>query len=69
MTLKMRYLDLKTKIRAVRMLAIEGIAEAGSGHPGASFSAAEIMGSLYFRKLVHNQKDPFLERERLFHKF
>ena len=38
MTLKMRYLDLKTKIRAVRMLAIEGIAEAGSGHPGASFS-------------------------------
>jgi transketolase len=59
MTLKMRYLDLKTKIRAVRMLAIEGIAEAGSGHPGASFSAAEIMGALYFRKLVHDQKDPF----------
>jgi transketolase len=41
------------------MLAIEGIAEAGSGHPGASFSAAEIMGALYFRKLVHNQFDPF----------
>ena len=59
MTLKMRYLDLKTKIRSVRMLAIEGIAEAGSGHPGASFSAAEIMGSLYFRKFVHNQLDPF----------
>ena len=65
MTLKMRYLDLKTKIRAVRMLAIEGIAEAGSGHPGASFSAAEIMGALYFRK----SKRSFLERERLFHKF
>jgi transketolase len=59
MTLNMRYLDLKTKIRAVRMLAIEGIAEAGSGHPGASFSSAEIMGALYFRKMMHNQKDPF----------
>lgn len=59
MTLRMRYLDLKAKVRAVRMLAIEGIAEAGSGHPGASFSAAEIMGALYFRKLVHNQFDPF----------
>jgi transketolase len=41
------------------MLAIEGIAEAGSGHPGASFSSAEIMGALYFRKMMHNQKDPF----------
>jgi transketolase len=59
MTLKMRYLDLKTKIRAVRMLAIEGIAEAGSGHPGASFSAAEVMGALYFRKMMHNRVDPF----------
>jgi transketolase len=59
MTLKMRYLDLKTKVRLVRMLAIEGIAEAGSGHPGASFSSAEIMGALYFRKMLYNQKDPF----------
>lgn len=58
MTLKMRYLDLKSKIRTVRMLAIEGIAEAGSGHPGASFSAAEIMGSLYFRTMTHNQMEP-----------
>ncbi|HYY66219.1 MAG TPA: ribulose-phosphate 3-epimerase [Nitrososphaeraceae archaeon] len=56
MTFNMRYLDLKRKIRDVRMLAIQGIAEAGSGHPGASFSAAEIMGSLYFRKMKH---DPF----------
>src|SRR6476660_4648141 len=49
MGLKMRYLNLKQQIREVRMLAIRGIAEAGSGHPGASFSAAEIMGGLYFR--------------------
>jgi len=55
---KMRYLDLKRKICSVRMLAIQGIAEAGSGHPGASFSAAEIMGVLYFRKMNHSPEKP-----------
>jgi transketolase len=58
MNLRMRYLDLKTKIRDIRMLAILGIAEAGSGHPGASFSAAEIMGSLYFRVMKHDPGNP-----------
>jgi transketolase len=58
MAFKMRYLDLKRKIRDIRMLAIQGIAEAGSGHPGASFSAAEIMGTLYFRKMRHNPSKP-----------
>ena len=51
MGFKMRYLELKRKVRDVRMLAIQGIAEAGSGHPGASFSSAEIMGALYFHNL------------------
>ena len=54
----MRYLELRRKIRDIRMWAIQGIAEAGSGHPGASFSAAEIMGSLYFRSMRHDPKDP-----------
>src|SRR6188472_2937795 len=58
MALKMRYLELNRKIRDVRMLAIQGIAEAGSGHPGASFSAAEIMGVLYFRELHHDPSNP-----------
>src|SRR5579884_747311 len=58
MGFNMRYLDLKRKIRNVRMLAIQGIAEAGSGHPGASFSAAEIMGTLYFRKMNHSPSKP-----------
>jgi transketolase len=58
MGFNMRYLDLKRRIRDVRMWAIQGIAEAGSGHPGASFSAAEIMGTLYFRKLMHDPSDP-----------
>ncbi len=58
MGFNMRYLELKREIRQVRMLAIQGIAEAGSGHPGASFSAAEIMGTLYFRKMNHDPKRP-----------
>ena len=58
MAFNMRYLDLKRKIRDVRMAAIQGIAEAGSGHPGASFSAAEIMGTLYFRKMRHDPSKP-----------
>jgi transketolase len=58
MGFNMRYLDLKRSIRDVRMWAIQGIAEAGSGHPGASFSAAEIMGTLYFRKMKHEPTNP-----------
>ena len=48
MAFSMRYLDLKRKIRDVRMLAIQGIAKAGSGHPGASFSASRNNGSALF---------------------
>ena len=48
------------------MLAIQGIAEAGSGHPGASFSAAEIMGALYFHKMKHKPSDPLWEERDYF---
>lgn len=58
MGFRMRYLDLKRKIRDIRIWAIQGIAEAGSGHPGASFSAAEIMGVLYLRRMRHNPSKP-----------
>ena len=66
MAFSMRYLDLKRKIRDVRMLAIQGIAKAGSGHPGASFSAAEIMGTLYFRKMKHDHLNPQWENRDYF---
>jgi transketolase len=66
MAFSMRYLDLKRKIRDVRMLAIQGIAKAGSGHPGASFSAAEIMGTLYFREMKHDHLNPQWENRDYF---
>ena len=62
----MRYLDLRRRIRDVRMWAIQGIAEAGSGHPGASFSAAEIMGTLYFRRMRHDPANPSWDQRDYF---
>ncbi len=61
-----RYLSLKNKIKEARTLALIGIAEAGSGHPGASFSAAEIMGSLYFQIMQFDIADPFLQSRDYF---
>jgi transketolase len=61
-----RYLSLKNKIKEVRTLALIGIAEAGSGHPGASFSAAEIMGSLYFQIMRFDIANPFLQSRDYF---
>ncbi len=61
-----RYLSLKNKIKETRTLALIGIAEAGSGHPGASFSAAEIMGSLYFQIMQFDIANPFLQSRDYF---
>jgi len=61
-----RYLSLKNKIKEARTLALIGIAEAGSGHPGASFSAAEIMGSLYFQIMQFDISNPFLQSRDYF---
>ena len=61
-----RFLSLKNKIKEVRTLALNGIAEAGSGHPGASFSAAEIMGSLYFQIMQFDITNPFLQNRDYF---
>lgn len=61
-----RFLNLKNKIKEARTLALIGITEAGSGHPGASFSAAEIMGSLYFQIMRYNMEDPFSQNRDYF---
>jgi transketolase len=53
-----RYLKIKEKLKELRIIALTGIAEAGSGHPGASFSAAEIMGCLYFQVMNNDINHP-----------
>ena len=49
---------LEQKAKKVRRYIIEMLANAGSGHPGGSLSASDIMTALYFNKMKHNPKDP-----------
>lgn len=44
--------------RRLRRDVITMITAAGSGHPGGSLSAADIVAALYFRILRHNPDDP-----------
>lgn len=44
-----------------RKLILETVAEAGSGHPGGSLSAVEILVTLYFYRMKHDPKNPSWE--------
>lgn len=44
-----------------RKLILEAVTEAGSGHPGGSLSAVEILVTLYFYKMKHDPKNPSWE--------
>jgi transketolase len=57
--------QLKEMAKKLRRHVITMIAKAGSGHPGGSLSAADIVTALYFRVLHHDPKDPqWSERDR-----
>ena len=57
--------ELKEMAKKLRRHVITMIARAGSGHPGGSLSAADIVTALYFRVLRHDPKDPqWPERDR-----
>lgn len=53
---KIKFLEEKAK--RVRRLIIKMLAKAGSGHPGGSLSAADLITCLYFEVLRHNPKNP-----------
>jgi len=46
----LNYYKIKKHIRKARKLVIKGTTVAASGHPGGSFSMAEIMGVLFKRR-------------------
>ncbi len=50
--------ELMLKANKVRQLALEGIFNAKSGHPGGSLSAADILTYLYFEVMNVNPEDP-----------
>ncbi len=57
--------ELKEMAKKLRRHVITMTATAGSGHPGGSLSAADIITALYFKILRHNPENPqWSERDR-----
>jgi len=64
--LGLNYYQIKKNILRARKLVILGTNTAGSGHPGGSFSMAEILGCLFNKHLKFDPKNPQWEnRDRL----
>lgn len=56
---------IRARAAQMRLDIVEMIAEAGSGHPGGSLSAADIVATLYFGVLRHDPALPgWAERDR-----
>ena len=65
-TMGLNYYQIKKNILRARKLVIKATNTAGSGHPGGSFSMAEILGCLYGKYLKFDPKNPQWEmRDRL----
>ena len=57
--------ELEIKAKGIRRLIIRMLAEAGSGHPGGSLSAADLVTALYFNVLRFDAQNPqWVERDR-----
>ncbi len=57
--------EMKTIAKRLRRHIITMTGKAGSGHPGGSLSAVEIITALYFKLLRHKPSDPqWAERDR-----
>jgi transketolase len=50
--------ELEKMAKQLRRHVITMIATAGSGHPGGSLSAADIVTALYFKVMRHDSKNP-----------
>jgi transketolase len=58
--------ELEEKAKVIRRHIVEMIGRSGSGHPGGSLSAADILTVLYFHKMRHDPAKPKWEdRDRL----
>jgi len=57
--------EMEAVTKRLRRHIITMIGKAGSGHPGGSLSAAEIVTALYFKVLRHKPSDPcWADRDR-----
>lgn len=53
-----RLQELQSKAKAMRRNIVTMLGEAGSGHPGGSLSAADIVAALYFEVMNINPQNP-----------
>lgn len=58
--------EVKAAAQNMRMDIIKAISAAGSGHPGGSLSATDILATLYFYKMNVNPADPKMENRDKF---
>lgn len=64
--MRLDYYQIKKNILRARKLVIKGTSIAGSGHPGGSFSMAEILGCLFNKYLKFDPQNPqWDDRDRL----
>lgn len=57
--------EMREKARQLRTMILEMLYEAGSGHPGGSLSAIDLMAVLYNNVMSHDPKNPkWKERDR-----
>ena len=62
----LNYYQIKKNVLKARKLVIKGTTIAASGHPGGSFSMAEILGCILYKFLKYDPKNPQWEdRDRL----
>ncbi|MFA5119057.1 MAG: transketolase [Candidatus Omnitrophota bacterium] len=59
--------ELEVKAKHIRKLIITMLAKAGSGHPGGSLSAADLITALYFAVMRHDPKNPLSAENDRFH--
>src|SRR3954451_6622949 len=55
---KLKTPELESRAKESRKLILKMLAEAGSGHPGGSLSAIDIITTLYFNEMNHDPKNP-----------
>ena len=58
---------LEEKAKQLRRLIIRMLANAGSGHPGGSLSAVDLITCLYFKVMRYNPEDPSWPDRDRFH--
>ncbi|MEG0157200.1 MAG: transketolase, partial [Anaerovoracaceae bacterium] len=54
----MNLIELNQTVIQVKQTVLQAIHAAGSGHPGGSLSAADIVTALYFDAMNINPEDP-----------